>query len=103
LRRAAVQLAASAMLVLCTPFAAFANDEIELGEDSHLQQVIPPAMVQEGSFEVVSEPLNLDDIVVTDRTPADHFVSATTPLVVALMLGSVGLVIYTLTRVDKHD
>jgi hypothetical protein len=103
MRRAAVKLAASAMLVICTPVAAFANDEIELDEDSHLQQVIPPAMVQEGSFEVVSEPLNLDAILVTERTPADLFVSATTPLVVALMLGSVGLVIYTLTRVDKHD
>ena len=103
MRRAAVKLAASTMLVICTPVAAFANDEIELDEDSHLQQVIPPAMVQEGSFEVVSEPLNLDAILVTERTPADLFVSATTPLVVALMLGSVGLVIYTLTRVDKHD
>ena len=103
MRRAAVKLAASAMLVICTPVAAFANDEIELDEDSHLQQVIPPAMVQEGSFEVVSEPLNLDAILVTERTPADLFVSATTPLVVALMLDSVGLVIYTLTRVDKHD
>ena len=102
MRRAVIQLAASAMLVLCTPFAAFAN-EIELEEDSHLQQVIPPTMLQEGSFEVVSEPLNLDAIVVTERTPADQFVNATTPLVVALMLGSVGLVIYTLTRVDKHD
>ena len=103
MRRAAVKLAAGAMLLLFTPTAAFANDEIELDEDSHLQQVIPPTMVQEGSFVVVNEPLNLDEILVTERTPADLFVSATTPLVVALMLGSVGLVIFTLTRVDKHD
>jgi hypothetical protein len=99
----AIQLAASALLVLATPLGAMANDEIELDEDSHLEQVIPPAMVERDAFEVVSEPLNLDSIVVTDRTPADHFVNATTPLVVALMLGSVGLVIYTLTRADNRD
>ncbi len=100
--RGLIVLVAGALIAL-SPAAAFASSEIELEEDSHLQQVIPPAMLQQGSFEVVSEPLNLDSIVITDRTPADHFVSATTPLVVALMLGSVGLVIYTLTRVDKQD
>lgn len=98
-----IQLAAGGLLVLGAPVATLTSTEIELDDDSHLQQVIPPAMLEEGSFEIVSEPLNLDNIVVTDRTPADLFVSATTPLVVALMLGSVGLVIYTLTRVDKQD
>ena len=98
-----IQLAAASLLALGAPAATLASTDIELDDDSHLQQVIPPAMLEEGSFEIVSEPLNLNDIVITDRTPADLFVSATTPLVVALMLGSVGLVIYTLTRVDKQD
>lgn len=98
-----IQLAAVGLLVLGAPLATLSSTDIELDDDSHLQQVIPPAMLEEGSFEIVSEPLNLDNIVVTDKTPADVFVSATTPLVVALMLGSVGLVIYTLTRVDKQD
>ncbi len=98
-----IQLAAVGLLVLGAPIATLSSTDIELDDDSHLQQVIPPAMLEEGSFEIVSEPLNLDNIVVTDKTPADVFVSATTPLVVALMLGSVGLVIYTLTRVDKQD
>ena len=98
-----IQLAAASLLTLGAPAATLASTDIELDDDSHLQQVIPPALLEEGSFEIVSEPLNLNDIVITDRTPADLFVSATTPLVVALMLGSVGLVIYTLTRVDKQD
>jgi len=103
LLRGVIPLAATVLLVLGAPAAALATDDIHIDEDSHVQQVIPPAMLGENSFEVVSEPLNVDAIVITDRTPADVFVSATTPLVVALMLGSVGLVIYTLTRVDKQD
>lgn len=101
--RGVIPLAASTLLFLGAPMAALANDDIQIEDDSHLQQVIPPAMLEQGSFEVVSEPLNVEAIVITERTPADHFVSATTPLVVALMLGSVGLVIFTLTRVDKQD
>lgn len=101
--RRVLSLLASLTLALALPVAAFAADEIELEGDSHLQQVIPPTMLNEEMFEIVSEPLNLDAIEVTEQTPADRFVSATTPLVVALMLGSVGLVIYTLTRVEKQD
>lgn len=101
--RRVLSLLASLTLAFGLPVAAFAADEIELEEDSHLQQVIPPAMLNEEMFEIVSEPLNLDAIEITEQTPADRFVSATTPLVVALMLGSVGLVIYTLTRVEKQD
>lgn len=94
--------ALGSMLLISLPAAASGND-IELDEDSHVQQVIPPTMLQKGSFQVVGEPLDVGSIVITDRTPADHFVSATTPLVIALMFGSVGLVIYTLVRVEKQD
>ena len=101
--RRALSLLAALVLVIGIPSAALASDKIELEEDSHLQQVIPPTMLNDETFEVVSEPLNLDRIEVTEQTPADRFVSATTPLVVALMLGSVGLVIYPLTRADRQD
>jgi hypothetical protein len=97
-----IKAAAVGLLVLGAPGAAMASDEIELDEDSHLEQVIPPATLKNGTYQVVSEPLNVDDIVITDLTDADRFVSATTPLVVALMLGSVGLVIFTLVRADKQ-
>jgi hypothetical protein len=103
LARGVIPLAASVLLVLGAPMAAIANDDIHIDEDSHVQQVIPPVMLDEGALEMVSEPLNVETIVITDRTPADTFVNATTPLVVALMLGSVGLVIYTLTRVESKD
>lgn len=94
--------AIGSLLLIGLPTQALGND-IELDEDSHLQQVIPPTMLQEGSFQVLGEPLDVNSIVITDRTPADQFVSATTPLVIALMFGSVGLVIYTLVRVEKQD
>lgn len=100
MKKQAASLLLALGLLTSVPSLAFAN-EIELEDDSHMEQVIPPAMLNEEQFEIVSEPLNLDAIVVTEQTPADRFVSATTPLVVALMLGSVGLVIYTLTRVER--
>lgn len=101
MKKQVASLFALLALLLWVPAAAFSSEEIELEEGSHLEQVIPPAMFNEDQFEIVSEPLNFDEIVVTEQTPADRFVSATTPLVVALMLGSVGLVIFTLTRVER--
>jgi hypothetical protein len=50
-----------------------------------------------------TEPLDLSEIEVTTKTPADEFITATTPLLVALMLGSVGLVIFTLVSQSKKD
>lgn len=102
MRRQLIAAAVGSLLLISLPSIAFGN-EIELDEDSHLQQVIPPTMLQQGTFQMVGEPLNVNSIVITDKTPADHFVSATTPLVIALMFGSVGLVIYTLVRVEKQD
>jgi hypothetical protein len=101
-RRRLIAAAVGSLLLISLPASA-TGDDIELDDDSHVQQVIPPTMLEEGAFQVVGEPLDVNSIVITDRTPADHFVSATTPLVVALMLGSVGLVIYTLVRVEKQD
>lgn len=102
MRKALIAAAVSSLLLLSLPTYA-TGDDIELDEDSHLQQVIPPTMLQRGTFQVVGEPLDVNSIVITDKTPADHFVSATTPLVIALMFGSVGLVIYTLARGEKQD
>jgi hypothetical protein len=102
LRRRLIAAAVGSLLLISLPASA-TGDDIELEQDSHLQQVIPPTLLQEGTFQVVSEPLNVNSIVITDKTPADHFVSATTPLVIALMFGSVGLVIYTLARAEKQD
>lgn len=101
--KGAIMFAIGGLLAIGAPAAALANDNIELDEDSHLEQVIPPATLHQGSFQMVQDPLDVSSIVITDKTPADEFVSATTPLVVALMLGSVGLVIYTLTRADRQD
>lgn len=102
MRSRLVAAAIGSLLLFSLPANA-SGDDIELDEDSHLQQVIPPTTLQQGSFQIVGEPLDVNSIVITDRTPADHFVSATTPLVIALMFGSVGLVIYTLVRVEKQD
>lgn len=102
MRRVLIAPAVGALMLISLPSGASENN-IELDEDSHVQQVIPPTMLQEGTYLVVGEPLDLNSIVITDKTPADHFVSATTPLVIALMFGSVGLVIYTLARGEKQD
>ncbi len=72
------------------------GDDLELETDSHLQQVIPPAMVdnQVGTFD--SQPVDFSQVEITTLTPADKYVSATTPLMVGLVLGTVSLVVYTL-------
>lgn len=83
------------------PTHAQAEEGLER-DDSEVEQVIPPAMVDEMGHER-SDPIEFDQIVISRQTPADQFVAATTPLVVALMLGSVGLVVVTLARGDKFD
>jgi hypothetical protein len=67
------------------------------------EQVIPPTMVDGQIDPIGAEPLNLSEIEVTTKTPADEFISATTPLLVALMLGSVGLVVFTLQSQSKRE
>jgi len=89
-----------AVSLLAMPFAAagFAaeGDDLQLETDSHIQHVVPPAMVdtQVGAFD--SLPVDFSQVEITTLTPADKYVSATTPLLVSLMLGTVSLVVYTL-------
>jgi hypothetical protein len=87
-------------------FSAFISpsyaDELDNRSDE-TEQVIPPAIVDGQVDPTATEPLNLSEIEVTTKTPADEFISATTPLLVALMLGSVGLVIFTLVSQSKKD
>jgi len=67
------------------------------------EQVIPPAIVDGQVDPSATEPLDLSEIEVTTQTPADEFITATTPLLVALMFGSVGLVIFTLVSQSRRD
>jgi len=87
-------------------FSAFISpsyaDELDNRSDE-TEQVIPPAIVDGQVDPTATEPLNLSEIEVATKTPADEFISATTPLLVALMLGSVGLVIFTLVSQSKKD
>ena len=87
-------------------FSAFISpsyaDELDNLSDE-TEQVIPPAIVDGQVDPTATEPLNLSEIEVTTKTPADEFITATTPLLVALMLGSVGLVIFTLVSQSKKD
>jgi hypothetical protein len=72
---------------------ALANELDTSSDDT--EQVIPPAVV-DNQVPTATNPLNLDEIEITTKTPADEFITATTPLLLALMLGSVGLVVYTI-------
>jgi hypothetical protein len=89
-----------ALSLLAMPFAvagfAAEGDDLKLEEDSHVQHVVPPTMVdtQVGTFD--SKAVDFSQVEITTLTPADKYVSATTPLVVGLMLGTVSLVAYTL-------
>jgi hypothetical protein len=74
---------------------AFADDEKD--------RAIPPAEVGTMIDPHAKEPIELSEIEITTLTPADRFVNATTPLVVALGLGSVALVIYTLAQGAKES
>jgi hypothetical protein len=76
--------------VLLSPVAALADEDEE--------HVIGPSTVDENAEPVLSEPIDVDEIFITTKTPADEFVNATAPLVLALGVGSLGLVIYTMAR-----
>jgi hypothetical protein len=89
-----------AVSLLAVPFGALGfsseNEELELDNDSHVQQVIPPAMVDTEFGALESQPVDFSQVEITTLTPADKYVSATTPLMVGLVLGTVSLVVYTL-------
>ncbi len=97
LRKLAV--ATIAFCCLLTPSYA---EELENGSDE-TEQVIPPAVVEDQIDPDGTEPLNVSEIEITTKTPADEFISATTPLLVALMLGSVGLVVFTLASQSRRE
>ena len=88
------KLVASLLLAapLMFPIASLADDEME---------IVPPAKV-DSEFQDRREPIDFDEIEITTLTPADKFVNATTPLVVALGLGSFALVAYTLVQGSKE-
>jgi hypothetical protein len=94
------------LAIFTLAFSAFISpsyaDELDNRSDE-TEQVIPPAIVDGQVDPTATEPLNLSEIEITTKTPADEFITATTPLLVALMLGSVGLVIFTLVSQSKKD
>lgn len=75
---------------LSLPLTAFADEDDE--------RVIGPSSLEEKANNNLSEPIKVEDIVITTQTDADKFVNATTPLALALGIGSLSLVIYTLAR-----
>jgi hypothetical protein len=86
------RIVASLLLLpaLSLPLSALADDDEE--------RVIGPSTVDDQVKSKVSEPIEVEDIVITTQTDADRFVNATTPLALALGIGSLSLVIYTLAR-----
>lgn len=93
------------LAVLALAFFVFSSpavaDELENSSDD-TEQVIPPTIV-DNQTQSVTEPLDLDEIEITTKTPADEFITATTPLLLALILGSVGLVAFTLISQSKRQ
>ena len=89
------------MPALLMPLAAFADDDEE-GYEQESEHIIGPSNVEEMNVPQMSDPINVENIRTSNLTPADHFVNATTPLVLALGLGSLGLVIYTLIRSSEN-
>lgn len=91
-----VKLVAALLLLspLVFPIASFASEDME---------IIPPAKMDTGVQTQVREPIDVSEIEITTLTPADKFVNATTPLVIALALGSVALVIYSLLQGSKQQ
>lgn len=89
------------MPALLMPLAAFADDDEE-GYEQESEHIIGPSNVEEMNVPQMSDPISVENIRTSNLTPADHFVNATTPLVLALGLGSLGLVIYTLIRSSEN-
>ncbi len=93
-----------ALPILMFPLAAFADDESDgPGEPESQEQVIGPQVHDPDDLAPKSDPIDVSKIVITTQTPADQFVLATTPLVLALGAGSIGLVIYTFVRGSKGE
>ena len=92
-----------ALPILMFPVAAFADESDESEERETQEQVIGPQVHSPADTEPMSEPIKVSEIVITRQTPADQFVMATTPLVLARAAGSVGLVIYTIARGSKAE
>ena len=90
-------------MLLAGPALADDHEDDLFREGDEIEQVIPPVVVNGQVDPNAAEPLNLDEIQITTMTPADRFMNATTPLVVALMFGSVGLVVYTLATQGRGD
>ena len=78
---------------LLFPLAGMADEDME---------IVPPAMVDSEVEKTEREPIDFSEIEITTMTPADKFVNATTPLVIALGLGSFALVAYTLVQGSKE-
>jgi hypothetical protein len=90
--------------IFLLPLSAFADEESNEREERESQeQVIGPQLHSPNEGSHKSEPIDVSKIVITNQTPADQFVMATTPLVLALAAGSVGLVIYTIARGSKAE
>lgn len=85
---------------LWLPSTAFAED-LYGEEGSENEQVIPPAVSREDHSISDVEPIDVSKIKITTLTPADEFSNAITPLVLALGVGSIALVVYTLTLKPK--
>jgi hypothetical protein len=81
-------------IALSAPLAAFASEQNE--------QVIPPAVYENELDATLTDPISMENVVITHLTPADEFANAMTPLVVALGMGSMGLVIYTLVNKERQ-
>jgi hypothetical protein len=93
-----------ALPFLLFPAAALADEETnETGERESQEQVIGPQLHSPQDNTQQSEPIDVSKIVISNQTPADQFVMATTPLVLALAAGSIGLVIYTIARGSKAE
>ena len=90
-----VKLVAALLLAtpLIFPIASFADEDME---------IVPPAKVDTRVETEEREPIDFSKVEITTLTPADKFVNATTPLVMALAMGSVALVAYTLHQGAKE-
>ena len=97
-RLAAIMLA---LFALSAP--ALADDDDLPMDGTEQTQVVPHAVVKNQLDPKAADPIDMSQVVITTQTPADDFAAATTPLAVALMLGSVGLVVYTLVSQSKRD
>ena len=92
-----------ALPIFMFPLAALADEPGESDERESQEQVIGPQLHSPSDSVQKSDPIDVSKIVITTQTPADQFVMATTPLVLALAAGSVGLVIYTVARGSKGE